>query len=188
MDAKSDDVFAKWFDQFAAEARADNYSEFQRHLAYLGMTFQPSALLDGTKMLVAAVLAYNALDGQEYGSFIQQQRYRLCGAGLPHYCLTFNLGGRGVGRVLTDRNISHVDFADLYDHPWHTLKTAGYWEAWISRLDGQPITEDELAEIEKRVCDDLHFDYDESELAISVDFMYLRDSVLLYVAERPPED
>lgn len=182
------DTFAIWFDEFAAEARADDFSEFHRHLTYLDMRFPPNALLDGTEMLVAAVMAYNDIDGQEYDSFIQQQRYRLCGEGLPHYCITFDLGGRGVGRVLTDRKIGHVDFADLYDHLWHFLKTAGFNEAWISRLDGQPITDVELAEIRKRVCDDLYYDFDESELAVSVEFFYLKDSVLLCVAEQPPEE
>jgi hypothetical protein len=186
-DTPSDHMLANWLGRFAAEARADSFSEFQRHLDYLGMKFPACALLDGTEMLIAAVVAYCTLDGQECDSFVRQQRYRLCGSGLPHYCLTFNLGGRGVGRVLTDRKMSRVDFADLYDHPWHALETAGYWQAWISRLDGQPITGDEFEEIDTRVRDDLFVDYDESELAISVDFFDVKDSVLVSVTE-PPAD
>jgi hypothetical protein len=87
-----------------------------------------------------------------------------------------------VGRVLTDAKIAEVDLADLFGHPWESIRRVGFSNVWISRLDGVSIDDSEFNVIESLVLDDLFFDYDESELEADVAFMDIDDSVLLTVS------
>ncbi len=176
-------TFTQWQADFRSEAQADGYNEFRRHLEYLEMDFPPQTLLEGTELLLAAVMAYRTFDGQESDEFLRQQRYRLSGVGLPCYCLTFQLGTRGVGRVLTDEKFTGIDFADLYGHPWDQYKAVGYGLVWISRLDGNPISATELEVMDQRIMGDLFFDYSEDELDVSLDMMHVEDSVRLSVQD-----
>ncbi len=178
--------FAQWRSGFTAQARANDCAEFGRQLAYLGMDFAPEAMLEGTVLLLSAVIAYRELDGNAFQTFLNRQRYWLSGEGLPHYCLTFDLCGRGVGRVLTDEKFSEIDFADLHDHPWHPYQVAGYRKVWISRLDGQAIDSEELDAMDQRIHDDIYFDNSESEIALDVSLMYLKDSALFSIYDIPP--
>lgn len=182
-----DQIFSRWQKEFAAEARANSFAEFRRHLEYLDMDFPPEAMLEGTELLLSAVMAYREMDGQAVESFMNQQRYRLAGEGLLPYCLTFNLCGRGVGRILTDEKFSEIDFADLYDHPWYDFKVVGFQQVWISRLDGEPISKTEREDMERHITNDLYFDKEETELRVDFSFFDLEDCVLLQVADCEPE-
>ena len=174
--------FGQWKNEFASAAEADACNEFRRHLEHLGMGFPPEAMLQGTLMLMPAVMAYRQLDGQSNEEMLARQKYWLGGDGLPHYCLTFDFFGLMVGRVLTDANFSDVDFADLFGHPWEGIRRVGFSNVWISRLDGKSIDDPEFNAIESHILGDLFFDYDESELEADVAFMDIDDSVLLTVS------
>ena len=180
-------ILASWQKKFSAEARADSFAEFQRHLDYLDVNFPPQAMLNGTKLLVSTAAAYREMDGQATELFINQQKYRLAGERLSRYCLTFDFCGRGVGRILTDEKFSEIDFADLYDHPWHDFKVAGFQHVWISRLDGASMFEAERQEMEDHITNDLYFDNDESALNVDLYFFGLDDTVLLRVVDCEPE-
>ena len=142
-------------------------------------------MLEGTVLLLSAVIAYRELDGHAVAAFLDQQQYRLSGEGLPHYCLTFDLCGRGVGRVLTDEKMSEIDFADLYDHPWEPFQRVGFHRVWISRLDGKAIDPEELDAMDSRIRDDVYFDLSETDVALDVSLMELKDSALFSISDIP---
>jgi len=178
-----DQVFAKWQRKFTADALADDCTEIRRHIKYLELDCTPEAMLEGTGLLLSAVMVYTHLDGGECETLIKQQRYRLGGEGLAFYCLTFNFGKGHFGRILTDEKIDGVDFADLFDHPWHEYKTAGFNEVWISRLDGQPIGDEKMNNLYYRVRDDFYFDNTEEDLSVSVDMTELDDTAIAVATE-----
>jgi hypothetical protein len=172
--------FQKWKKEFVSAAKADGCNEFRRHLEHLGMGDQPETMLQGTLLLMPAVMAYRHLDGQSNEELLCKQKYWLEGEGLPRYCLTFSFGPM-VGRILTDERFAQIDFADLFGHPWYDIRRVGFNSVWISRLDGKSIDDSEFNAIESHVLGDLYFDYDESEVAADVAFMDIDDSVLLTV-------
>ncbi len=172
--------FRKWKKEFVSAAKADGCNEFRRHLEHLGMGDQPETMLQGTLMLMPAVMAYRHFDGQSNEELLCKQKYWLEGEGLPRYCLTFSFGPM-VGRILTDERFAQIDFADLFGHLWYDFRGVGFDSVWISRLDGKSIDDSEFNAIESHVLGDLYFDYDESEVAADVAFMDIDDSVLLTV-------
>ena len=105
---------------------ADDANEIRRHIEYLELDCSRADMLEGTDLLIAAVMAYQQMDNQDCEGFVKQQRYWLRGDELPFYCLTFNLGKKHFGRLLTSKNIDGVDFADLFNHPWYPFETAGF--------------------------------------------------------------
>ena len=111
-------IYANWQRQFAADAVADDANEIRRHIEYLELDCSRADMLEGTDLLVVAAMAYQQMDNQDCEAFVKQQRYWLCGDDLPFYCLTFNLGKKHFGRLLANKNIDGVDFADLFNHPW----------------------------------------------------------------------
>ena len=175
--------FAKWRKEFVSVARADGYNELRRHLEHLRLDYLPETLLQGTLMLMPAVIAYRQLDGQSIEQMLRRQKYSLEGEGLPHYCVTFDFFGLMIGRVLTGETFADIDFADLYGHPWHEIKRVGFENVWISRLDGKAIDADEFKAIGDRVLEDLFYDYDESELTVEISFADVDDSVYLWVSD-----
>ncbi len=176
-------VFANWQRQFAADAVADDANEIRRHIEYLGLDCSRAAMLTGTDLLVAAVMAYQQMDNQDCEGFVEQQRYWLCGDDLPFYCLTFNLGKKYFGRLLTNKNMDGVDFADLFNHPWYPFETAGFHEVHISRLDGSPITMEELEAMERRFTEDMYYDYTDDEISAYVQITELDDTALATAVE-----
>lgn len=178
-----DQVFANWQRQFAADAVADDANEIRRHIEYLGLDCSRAAMLKGTDLLVAAVMAYQQMDNQDCEGFVKQQRYWLCGDDLPFYCLTFNLGKKHFGRLLTNKNIDGVDFADLFNHPWYPFETAGFHEVHVSRLDGGPITMEELEAMERRFTEDFYYDYTDEEISAYVQITELDDTALATAIE-----
>lgn len=178
-----DQVFANWQRQFAADAVADDANEIRRHIEYLGLDCSRAAMLKGTDLLVAAVTAYQQMDNQDCEGFVKQQRYWLCGDDLPFYCLTFNLGKKHFGRLLTNKNIDGVDFADLFNHPWYPFETAGFHEVHVSRLDGSPITMEELEALERRFTEDMYYDYTDEEISAYVQRTDLYDTALATAVE-----
>lgn len=178
-----DELFSNWQRQFAVDAVSDDCAEIRRHIEYLELDCSPAAMLEGTELLIAAVLAYCQMDNKDCESFITQQRYWLRGEGLPHYCLTFNLAKGHFGRVLTDRSISNVDFADLFNHPWYPYKTAGFHEVYISRLDGEPLEKGELETLDRRFTEDIYYDNEEDEISAYVNATEFEDTALATAVE-----
>lgn len=178
-----DQVYANWQRQFAADAVADDANEIRRHIEYLGLDCSRADMLEGTDLLIAAVMAYQQMDNQDCEGFVKQQRYWLGGDDLPCYCLTFNLGKKHFGRLLTNKNIDGVDFADLFNHPWYPFETAGFYEVHISRLDGEPIEPDELEALERRFTEDMYYDYTDEEVSAYVQMTDLDDTALATAVE-----
>lgn len=176
-------VFTQWQRQFAADAVADDCVEIQRHIQYLGIKCTRADMLEGTNMLLFAVAVYLQMDGQNFESMIKQQQYRLAGENLPFYCLTFDFGKGHFGRILADENLSGVDFADLFNHPWDEYKTAGFSDVWISRLDGEFIDKDESYGLEKRVTEDMYYDYSDEDLSVVILDSGLDDTLLVRACE-----
>jgi len=182
-----DRVFARWWADFRAQAEADDCQELQRHLDYLGIKSTRQAFLHGTEELLSVIMAYREMDGQGSKDLLSQQRYRLAGADLPLYCLTFSICGRGFGRVLVDEGLTGVDFADLYGHIWYAYERVGFDQVWISRLDGESIDEIEPAGLEKRILNDLYFDIEEDEINVHLYTQELDDTAILIVQDREEE-
>lgn len=181
------DAFQKWHQEFSSDAKRDSNSEFRRHIEYLGIDFPPSAMLEGTQLLLAAVTAYLTIDGRDISPLLEQQKYKITKSGLLHYCLTFDFTGKGVGRVLTDKKFTGVDFADLYNHPWQPFKRVGFHQVYISRIDGKQISQSELCRVYRLITKDMYFDYDESELCLSVNNTDLKDTIQLMVFDNVEE-
>ena len=171
-------AFSQWKRQFIADVQADGFAEMRRHIDYLELGCTPQTMVEDTAMLVLATLIYRQMDGQEWASFLKQQRYRLGGDGLPFYCLTFCLLEGHYGRLLTDKKMSGVDFADLFDHGWSEYQSAGFSHVWISRLDGKAINAAEQKTIERLFREDILYDCLEDEVQAWVSGTELEDTVL----------
>ncbi len=173
-------LYDRWLRSFSADAVADDANELQRHIDYLQLGCSRADLILGTDLLVLANIVYLSMDGQDSKEFLERQRYWLCGDGLPHYILTFEMGVGHFGRLLADRKITGIDFADLFDHPWPPFESAGFSQVFISRLDGEPIEADEFKEIEKRVTEDMYYDFTEDEVSVTIQPTDLDDTVVFY--------
>ena len=178
-----DKVYANWQRQFAADAVADDANEIRRHIEYLGLDCSRADMLEGTDLLIAAVMAYQQMDNQDCEGFVKQQRYWLRGDNLPFYCLTFNLGKKHFGRLLTNKNMDGVDFADLFNHPWYPFETAGFNEVHISRLDGEPIKPEELDTLERRFTEDMYNDYTDEEVSAYIQMSEFDDTAVATAVE-----
>ena len=178
-----DQVYVNWKQQFAADAVADDANEIRRHIDYLGLDCSRADILEGTDFLVAAVIAYQQMDNQDCEGFVKQQRYWLRGEDLPFYCLTFNLGKKHFGRLLTNKNIDGLDFSDLFNHPWNSFKTSGFYELHISRLDGEPIDTEELEALERRFTEDMYYDFTDEDISAYVQMTGLEDTALATAVE-----
>jgi hypothetical protein len=99
--------------------------------------------------------------------------------------------GYAAGRVLiqgflipTRVELRHpLGEADLYGHSWHDCMRVGYSCFWISRIDGDGFTPEELAELQSVVTYDLLFDYSQEELDIGFDDISAEGSLLVTVQD-----
>jgi hypothetical protein len=184
--------FGRWQQDFREAAKADGCAILRDHLHGLGLPNNPELLLEGTIHLVQACLSYAILDHQSYARFLGMQKYDPAEAADAMYAVTFDLCGKAFGRVLVPPSAGDsasqqgfvFDLADLYGHSWQCYKRVGYDRFWVSRIDGDDLAREELAEIELVVTYDLRFDYDEEELDIWFDDLSTEGSLLVTVQDR----
>ena len=155
-------ALAKWEQAFRADAQSDGYEKFWEHLNNLELPGSPEQLLDGTILFVQMCVAYRELDGQESIAFLAQQKYEADQTAI--YKVTFDINGKAYACLNLPATLAPLDLADLYGTPWNRYETVGYCDFWISRVDGEPLSQQELAALEEIVENDLRFDYDEDEL------------------------
>lgn len=177
-------AYKQWAHWFALEAQKDKYSIFKRYHQALSLPGKPEDMLQATLLLVQACVIYGSgLDMQPYQSFLGLQAYDFEQAPDARYGLIFGMGRNRFGRLLTTSKLDYIDFADLYDCPWMSYKTAGFNRAWILRLDGEDFTESELARLETLITKDIRFDYTEKEVSIS--FGRMDEGIALLCACKP---
>jgi len=159
------DMLEKWEREFRIAAKADDLAAFRHHLYRLNLPDESELLMHGTILLVQACCAYASLGGQSLTGFLQLQKYFPGEVPDAKYAFTFDLCGKGFGRVLVPGKRGVLDLADLYGHPWWEYEVCGYRFFCVSRTDGKDLSRDELAQIQTEVTEDLRFDYSEDELA-----------------------
>ena len=178
--------FQKWLREFTAAAAADNYAELLRPIEHLELKCSPKNAMAATIALVNAIVAYCQLDGRDCEAFLTRQQYGFNSDGGNKYCLIFDLSGttsKYFGRVLTDINFTSIDLEDLFDHPWSMSNTAGFTEAYITRLDGKQIRKREMGSLYKVVASDMYYGHSEDELSVDVSMTYFPDTALIYAVE-----
>jgi hypothetical protein len=173
----------QWEREFRNTAEADNLTFFRDHLYKLGLPDEPEMLLYGTAQLVGACCAYASLDGQAFEKFLAMQKYRPDDGGDGRYTFTFDLCGKAFGRILVSSKVGTIDLADLYGHPWWEYEVCGYHSFWVSRTDGDDLSNEDLAQIQEEVIYDLRFDYTEDELDIWFDDSFIEGSLLVTVQD-----
>jgi hypothetical protein len=162
----SETLLGKWERRFRASARKDQLAGLRAHLDRLELGGDPEAMLKATIAFVQMSAVYASMDGQDgrVREFVALQTYKPVGRTAARYTFTFDVHEKAFARVIVDPECKTVDLADLYGNPWWDLKTVGYSEIWISRVDGKPLTDQEKENLEMLVTGDLRFDYSEGEL------------------------
>ena len=166
INTDEEDEFSKWEESFRADARLDRSRALKDHMRRLGLPGDPQLLIDGTVDFVRASVAYLRLDNQGIKNFLARQTYEVSRDPHAFYVLTFDVIGRAYGRLVVSSSFEFVDLADLFNHPWYRLNLAGYSMFWVSRIDGQGLSNDDRKQIKHNVECDLRFDYLEDELTI----------------------
>lgn len=167
--AATEVAFTEWAERFRADAQADDFQILQKHLQNLELPDEPDLLLEGTLLLVQMSVAYLAMDGQEVAEFLAQQKYDPTQAAGAPYQVTFDIHGKAYARVNLPASLRPLDLADLYGTPWSTYERVGYSDFWISRVDGNALNAQEIADFEAAVESDLRFDYGEDEITFWFD-------------------
>jgi hypothetical protein len=162
-------ALSEWEKTFRAEAGADNYSLFTLILKKLELPEDPTLMLEGTIVFVNMCVAYMEIDGRPYSEFLKQQTYDPKKSNDVLYQLTFDLHRRAYARVVLPLSLLPIDLADLYGALWNDFKAVGYCDFWISRIDETSLSQEEIANLEVAVHDDLRFDYCEDELSFWFD-------------------
>ena len=175
--------FQAWMATFASEAETDSLREFTELLQHLDLAGTPESMLAGTAQLVAAAAAYRDMDGQSVAAFLHLQQYQPSTADGQHYSLVFDFCGKSMGRLIADRNLTEIDFADLFNHPWEPYRVVGYHRVWISRLDGESIDDDEAETLDQLVREDLFYDFDEEDIQLTISLSDTGNSVAIEVFE-----
>jgi hypothetical protein len=178
--------FQKWLREFTAAAAADNYANLLRPIEHLELKCSPKNAMAATIALVNAIVAYCQLDGRDCETFLNRQQYGLNSDDGNKYCLIFDLSGmtsKYFGRILTDIDFTSIDLEDLFDHPWPMSNTAGFTEAYITRLDGKQIRKREMRSLYKVVTSDMYYGRSEDELSVDVSMTYFPDTALIYAIE-----
>ena len=175
------ELVQEWMASFCLEAETDGFREFTELLEHLDLSGAPESMLEGTVQLVVAAGAYRSMDGQAVGPFLQLQQYRLAVKDKQYYSLVFDFCGKALGRLVADRNLAEIDFADLFNHPWEPYRVAGYHNVWISRVDGEPIDDDEAENLGQLVREDLYYDFDEEDIQLTVSLSDSGNAVIIEV-------
>jgi len=163
----------KWTRNFRRDAAKDGMALFHDHLHRLALPDEPAKLLEGTIMFVNTCCAYLSINGQQFEDFLKQQTYRPADDTDSNYSFTFNIFDKAYARVITPIDCKCLDLADLFDHPWDEFSLCGFSSFLVSRNDGNPLSENEIEDIENIITADLRFDYTEEE----VDFWTDPDSI-----------
>ena len=167
--AATEVAFTEWAERFRTDAQADDFRILQRHLQNLELPDEPDLLLEGTLLLVQMSVAYLAMDGQEVAEFLAQQKYNPTQATGAPYQVTFDIHGKAYARVNLPASLRPLDLADLYGTPWVIYERVGYSDFWISRVDGNALNAEEIADFEAAVESDLRFDYGDDEISFWFD-------------------
>jgi hypothetical protein len=173
----------RWEREFRNDAEKDQLAVLRDHLRRLGLPDEPEKLLNGTILLMRACCAYATLDGQSYTKFLTMQKYHSTAAGDAKYALTFDLHSKAFARVLVSAKLETADLADLYGHPWSEYEICGYSCFWVSRTDGNPLSDEEIEQIEEQVTDDLRYDYSEDEIEFWFDDSTVKGVLLVTVVD-----
>jgi tetratricopeptide (TPR) repeat protein len=181
-----DAAFMQWEKRFRKEAKADGYGYFEELLAALELEdFTPAQVLEDTIDLVRFSLAFSiGLDGRSPLPFLQLQEYYPSRSLSARYCLTFNLQGCGIGRLLETSNFKDVDLADLYGQRHDKYKRFGYSDLWIQRTDHKQFGPAERQQIERYVREDLYFDYGVDEIDVCIGTVSAR-CMLVQIQDSP---
>lgn len=167
--AETNLALSVWKEAFRAAAEADHCQLLQTHMRNLELPGDPGLLLEGTILLVQMSVAYLAMDGQQVTEFLEQQKYDPSQASGAPYQVTFDIHGKAYARVNLPASLRPVDLADLYGTPWNTYECVGYSDFWIARVDGKPLSAQEIADFETAVENDLRFDYGDDEVTFWFD-------------------
>lgn len=157
-----------WEQEFRAAFAHDSGARFEPLLQRFGIRTGAQEMLEGTIDMVTACAAFSSMDGAEIDALLADQRYD-GDASTATYALTFDLFRRSSARLLVRPEMKSIDLADLYEYPWDRLRAAGYGDFWISRLDGEDLSMEEVEELDRVVCRDIWFDYTEDEVSIIFD-------------------
>jgi hypothetical protein len=184
----SEEPLDQWERDFRATARDDDCAMFREHLGrlsareHLGRLLrpdEPQLMLEATIRVVRMCSAYATVDNraEEFGEFLNRQKYNLAEATDARYVFTFDLWGKAFARVLVETKVQTLDLADLYGSSWSDYEVVGFHYLWISHPDWTNLTNEELRQLEDEVTNDLRFDYAEDELDLwfddSLDETYL---------------
>lgn len=177
-----------WENRFRRDAAKDNMTLLRQHLQRIGLPDEPEALLEGTIRYLRACCAYLHMDGRPIDEFLAMQSYHPALDADSLYSFTINLLGRTFGRIITPLDGTCLDLADLYGHPWYDLEMCGYSDFRVARLDGEPLSEDEITALEEAITDDIRFDYCEDEVGICMDEDTISGVLVVSVNDIIPED
>lgn len=200
----SEELLDQWEQDFRTAARADDCAMFREHLGrlspreHLGRLLrpdEPQLMLEATIRIVRMCSAYATVDNraEEFGHFLNMQKYNPAEATDARYVFTFDLWGKAFARVLVETKVQTLDLADLYGSPWSDYEVVGFHYLWISHPDWTNLTNEELRQLEDEVTNDLRFDYAEDELEFwfddSLDETYLFVTVQdVYESEDESDD
>lgn len=157
-----------WEQEFRTDFARDGGDRFEPLLQRFGIRSGAREMLEGTVDFVTACAAFASMDGVDIGPLLADQRYD-AQASAATYALTFDLAGRSSARLLVRPDMKSIDLADLFEAPWERLRIAGYANFWVSRLDGEDLSIEEVEELDRVVCKDIWFDYSEDEVSIIFD-------------------
>jgi hypothetical protein len=178
----------QWAQNFRRDAMEDGMAFFRDHLHGLNMPDEPERLLNGTIMVVNACCAYLSIDGRPLMDFLAMQTYRPMDDSDAEYSFTFNLFGNAYARILTPIDCKCLDLANLFNHPWHEFSMCGFSDFLVTRIDGNPLSEDEIEKIEKVITDDFRFDYTEEEVDFWTDPDSIEGALYVYVYDVDRDD
>jgi hypothetical protein len=183
-----DNTVHRWSRSFRRDAMKDGMALFSNHLHGLNLPDEPEKLLEGTIMVVNACCAYLSIDGRPLNDFLAMQTYRPTDDADAKYVFTFNVFDKTYARILTSIDCKFLDLADLFGHPWNELSICGFSDFLVSRIDGNPLSEDEIEDIEKVITDDLRFDYTEEEVDFWTDPDKIEGALYVYVYDVENDD
>lgn len=184
--AKNSKSFDEWRSEFSAAAAADKHRELLRSISHLDFECSAKNAMEATVWLVCAVVTFCEMDGRDYQTFLEQQTYFPNAKSKSKYCLIFDLSGtrkKYYGRIFADATFTSIDLEDLFNFAWPMSQTAGFSEAFITRLDGKRIAKQELIRLCKLVQEDMYYGYSEEELSVDVIPTDFADTVMIYAAE-----